>query len=133
MTALDLLLNDFETFSNPYFVPRFAQVSKGKCYFKRPFLENQGYQTEMLDDGREKFVFNAVGVNEDDLNVEVKHSDFYGKQTLSVDGKTDNWEVHYNLIIPAMKDVEVSVKNGLVTLIVEYDKPVVDVNIRKSK
>ena len=97
--------------------------------FNRPMLERQGWYSKEKD-GKLLLLLNVLGVNESDLNIEVKPVE-NNKEVICISGKTKDelfdreFSVNMNFMISKpMEQVKTSVKNGLLILEIEFKEPV---------
>jgi len=98
--------------------------------YRRPFHEVEGYSVKHQDDGTDLIFINALGVDPQDVTVEVR-SEYPKSQILTVTGKTKNelWEEEFSVnlsfyVRKPIKKIAKSFRSGLISLKVEYDKPV---------
>ena len=96
--------------------------------FKRPFQEVKGYKIYHGKDGTDTIVINALGINPEDLKVEVKPE--HKMQILNVFGTTEDEvfeeEFSVNLAFYFYKPIHKirkSFRSGLVILKIEYEVP----------
>jgi hypothetical protein len=104
-------------------------------WFDRPFKEVNGYEFRKLENGNGQILINALGVNPDDVELTVDASEVPNKQILKVSGKSElfdeKFQFNYAFTIKPVKSVQPSVKNGILALELEWNKPVApDVEIK---
>jgi len=110
-------LFDFFNFDRPSYI--FNRVTKDMT------------PTYMIEkDGKVFVLLNALGISKEDIQVEVKSTDNQNVQHLVVTGKTHNdvfnkdYTVNMTFVSwKPMRTVEWDAKDGLVTIVVEYDEP----------
>jgi HSP20 family molecular chaperone IbpA len=110
-------LFDFFNFDRPSYI--FNRVTKDMT------------PTYMIEkDGKVFVLLNALGISKEDIQVEVKSTDNQNVQHLVVTGKTHNDVFNKDYTInmtfvswKPMRTVEWDAKDGLVTIVVEYDEP----------
>jgi len=97
--------------------------------FNRPMLERQGWYS-VEKDGRLLVLLNILGVDKDDLNVEVKSAND-NKQLISISGNTKNeifdkdFSINMNFTVgKPMEELSWDVKNGFLTLDIKFQEPV---------
>ena len=97
--------------------------------FNRPMLERQGWYSKEKD-GRLLVLLNVLGINEDDLNIEVTPAD-NGREAISVSGTTKDevfdkeFSVNMNfLVAKPMEEIKTSMKNGFLVLDITFKEPV---------
>lgn len=97
--------------------------------FSRPMFEREGWYA-IEKDGKLFILFNALGVDEKDLTVEVKSAE-NNKEMICVKGSTKDelfdkeFSVGMNFLVGRpMEQVKTSVKNGFLTLEVSFKEPV---------
>jgi HSP20 family molecular chaperone IbpA len=97
--------------------------------FNRPMLERQGWYS-VEKDGRLLVLLNILGVDKDNLNVEVKSASD-SKQLISISGNTKNeifdkdFSVNMNFTVgKPMEELLWDVKNGFLTLDIKFQEPV---------
>ena len=97
--------------------------------FNRPMLERQGWYSKEKD-GRLLVLLNVLGINEDDLNIEVSPAD-NGREAISISGTTKDevfdkeFSVNMNfLVAKPMEEIKTSMKNGFLVLNITFKEPV---------
>ena len=97
--------------------------------FNRPMLERQGWYSKEKD-GRLLVLLNVLGINEDDLNIEVTPAD-NGREAISISGTTKDevfdkeFSVNMNfLVAKPMEEIKTSMKNGFLVLNITFKEPV---------
>lgn len=98
--------------------------------FNRPFHEVKGYEARTEENGDTTLFINALGVSPEDIEVTVEKP-VDNRQYLKVFGKThseildDDFSINFSFIVgkPIKKITKYS-QNGLLTLRVEYNKPI---------
>jgi len=97
--------------------------------FNRPMLERQGWYSKEKD-GRLLVLLNVLGINEDDLNIEVTPAD-NGREAISISGTTKDevfdkeFSVNMNfLVAKPMEEIKTSMKNGFLVLDITFKEPV---------
>lgn len=98
--------------------------------FHRPMLERIGYY-EMEKNGKLYLLVNALGISQDDVNVDVQPSEVHNRQVIKISGETYNQlfdkkfsiRLTFNVYKP-MKKINKLVENGFLTLEIEFDEPV---------
>jgi len=98
--------------------------------FNRPFHESSGYWYKTNEDGSLTFFLNALGIEPSDVDVSVR-SEYPNSQILSVVGKTHNpdWDEDFSvnasfLVRKPIKKITKHFQSGLITLKVEFNKPI---------
>lgn len=96
--------------------------------FSRPFYERVGY-TETQKDGKSILLINFLGIDEKDVKVSVENGNrgghvlkIFGETKNEVLGETFRTDLSFSLVKTA-KNVEYSLKNGLLQVEVEFDEP----------
>lgn len=97
--------------------------------FNRPFKEVEGYVSQHNEDGTDTLCFNALGVNPDDITIDVQR-EYPERQYLMVSGKTKDdvleseYSVNFTVAVrKPIKKIIKSFRSGLLILKLEYDKP----------
>jgi HSP20 family molecular chaperone IbpA len=97
--------------------------------FSRPMLEREGWYS-FEKDGRMFVLFNALGVDEKDLTVDVKSAE-NNREMICIKGSTKDelfgqeFSVGMNFLVSRpMEQVKTNVKNGFLTLEISFKEPV---------
>ena len=113
------------------FVPNFFNdcLENTSYSFSRPWYERKGWYA-IEKEGKTFILVNVLGVAEKDVIVNVDSSIQSGKHLLSVNGKTHNdlidkdFAIQIKWVTEPLKEVVKSFENGIMTLELEYEKPV---------
>jgi len=98
-------------------------------WFRRPFHESRGYQT-IEKDGKLLVVMNALGVNKEDVNIDVDATDNPNIQLLKVSASTKNesldklFQFSTSFYVKSLREVEWFLENGLLTVELTFNEPV---------
>ena len=113
----------------------FPTLFDDSIFFRRPFLERQGYSAQEKD-GKLVLKVNVLGLGKEDIKVRVEPVDNPNHMLLIIEGeKTDelsnNFKVNNRFYLHKQpKQVDPTVENGILTLVVEFKEPVIpDVKI----
>ena len=121
---------------NNFSITTFDDILRSKYWFDRSFKEREGYQCVVLENGNGQLVANVLGINPEDIQITVETAENPGRQILKISGKSEvldhNFEVNYVFIVKPVKVITPTIKNGLLVIELEWEKPAVpSVEIKK--